>query len=123
MVAEVSNLIAASTPASPALSPADAMTLLLTAESLLLASLALVVAIGAPGQTRLARLPGGPRVLAFVAVLAMAFAATGAAISWVQLYLGHIPSDAPSRIVSIALIATIVVEPIYALLVSLGLRG
>lgn len=99
------------------------MTLLLTAETLILTALALVISIATPGQTRLPRLPGGPQLLAVIAVTAMFAAATGAAVSWAQIYTHSYPGDIPSQIVAIALILTIVVEPIFALLVALGLRS
>lgn len=102
------------------MSATDALTLLLTAESLLLAAVALAVAVAVPSRG-VQRFLISPAWLAMAAVLALAVAGLGAGFAWGELYWGSFPKDWPNRVVSGSLLFTIVLEPLIAFFLAMGM--
>jgi hypothetical protein len=100
----------------------NALSTLLTTESLMFASFALAVNLTAPSRgVRDWLIP--PKVLAGAAVFTLAFVAFGAGVAWHGIFVvGGFPSAAPEQIIALAIIAAIVMQPLLAFFLALGLR-
>jgi hypothetical protein len=100
----------------------NALAVLLTTESLLFAAFALAVNLSAPtGRVRGWAVPGP--FLAGAAVVALAIVAAGAATAWHDIFLAEGLGDDMSRVViAISVVTAIIVQPILALLLAMGLR-
>lgn len=101
------------------LSPSDALTLLLTVEGLLFATLAVVAGLAAiRTQKRTGLL--APRVLGGLVTAVIALLALAAVIAWGQIYLNNFPSDFLSRTIAVILLVAIVVQPFLAILLTIS---
>jgi hypothetical protein len=105
------------------LSPVDALTTLLTTESLLLAVVGLAVTLGAPGGRRVPRLPVRATYLAGAAVVVLAAVGAGAGFAWAELFLPTFPQGSGDRVIACTLLLAIASEPILAALLALGMRA
>lgn len=104
------------------LGPVDALSTLLTTESLLLAVVGVAVTLATPGQVRNPRLPVRPGVLAGIAVGVLSLVGVGAVFAWGQIYLGGALRPLPDLVIAVALLVAIVAEPVLAVLLALGIR-
>jgi hypothetical protein len=103
------------------LSAGDALTILLTTETLLFAALALAADLSSPaGGVRSWIIP--PRILAFVAIIAHLVVATGAGFAWAQIYIPNFPTHLPDQVIAASLIAAIGIQPFLTLFLGVGLR-
>lgn len=98
----------------------QALPALLAAESFMLATVALVATLTAPGRSRVSRLPVGPVAVAIVVVLIAA--AVGAGTAWADLYVGGSLRSAAEVVIAAALAVVVVVQPFLAGALLLGLR-
>lgn len=104
------------------LTPAVALAVLLSTESLLFAAFQFAVNLS----------DGGPRVrnwvisgpwLATIAVVALAVVAVGAGAAWFDLFLdAGFPTRIADQLVAGALATAIAIQPLLALFLALGLR-
>jgi hypothetical protein len=101
----------------------DALTVLLTVESLLLAVLGLAVTLGTPNGRRVPDLPISAGWIAAVTVAAIAAAGVGSAVAWYQIFVrpGY-PHGTPGQLIAWTLLVPIILEPGIAALLALGLR-
>jgi len=101
---------------------ANALVTLLTTESLLFAALGLAANLSTPGGRRVRRLPVSGHLLGSCAVGAFIVVATGAAAAWLQIFLSDFPSAPSDIVIAVSLIVAIAIQPVLAVLLSLGLR-
>lgn len=103
--------------------PATALAILLTTESLLFAAFTLAVNLSAPTQrVRRWLIPG--RALVGLAIAALAGVAVGSGTAWFEIFVvGGFPGDTSARIIAVALIGAIGVQPLLAFLLAMGLRS
>lgn len=106
---------------SGALPTKDALTTLLTVESLLFAALSICVALGQPTEFG-RRLPTSPLAFSLTAAGAVTLIAFGAATAWINAYLDPCPATAEEWIEGIALGAGIVAQAVFAWWVALAMR-
>lgn len=109
-------------PPQNTMSPVDALTILLTAESLLLAVVGIAVTFAITPGSRVRWLPVPLSVVAFGAVAVLALAGVGAGFAWAAIYLPHFPHPGQDRVIAIAILSTISMEPLLALALALGLK-
>lgn len=100
----------------------SALGSLLTTETLLFAALGLAANLSAPGGRRVRRLPVRGELIGGVAVGALVVVALGAAAAWSEIFLSDLPSELSEILIAVALIVAIVVQPVLAILLGLGLR-
>jgi hypothetical protein len=105
------------------LAPVDALTTLLTTESLLLVVVGFAITFAAPGQNRVPNLPISAKCLATIAVFVLAAVGAGAGIAWSELFLPKFPSDPSNQVIACSLLLAIAAEPILAALLALGMRA
>jgi hypothetical protein len=109
-------------PTADSFTSANALSTLLTTESLLFAAFSLAVSLSGPtNRVRAWLVPGS--VLAGAAVAALAGVGAGGIIAWHDLFVeGGFSRDATERVIAIAILGAIVIQPLLALLLALGLR-
>lgn len=100
----------------------DALTILLTTQSLLLAAFGLVVVMGAPGQRRPPNLLGGPKLVGGFAVAAQWAVGAGSGFSWSELFVGHWPAETAGAAVAVAILVAIIAEAVLAGILGWALR-
>lgn len=105
------------------LTAVDGLTILLTAQSLILAAFGLVVTMGAPGQRRPLHLLGGPKTVGSVAVVVQWMVGTGSGFAWSSLFVGRWPSTAAGMAVAVAILVAIVGEATLAGLLGWALAS
>lgn len=99
----------------------NALSTLLGTESLLFAAFSLAANMAnAPGRARQWVVSG--RALAGSAVAGLAFVACGAVTAWAQIFTGGRFQGPATAIVAAAVFVAIVGQPVFALLIALGLR-
>jgi hypothetical protein len=100
----------------------DALSTLLTTESLLFAAFNLAVNLSdSSSRVRGWLIPGG--VLVGAAVTSLAVVAFGAGIAWNGLFLRNgLSDDWSQRFIALALIAAIGIQPLLAFFLAMGLR-
>ena len=99
------------------LEPKDALTILLTAESLLFAAFGISVTLTAKTQTGLpAFLAQG--YLAWWITLAITVVGVGAGAAWLAVYRDSWPDDVISWFICVAIAAGVVLEAFLAVLIS-----
>lgn len=101
----------------------EALSILLTTESLLFAALSLTASLSAPGG-RGARIP--PRrgaILGGLAVLILALVALGASLAWFQIVQNNAPTGVAQCIIVYCILIAIISQPILAFLLLRGLRA
>lgn len=104
-----------------AFSTANALTALLTTESLLFAALAATVALS--GETDFGTpLLTPPLAFALVVAGVISFASVGALAAWIDV-IGWTPDGLTGFLAGYALLAVIVLEPLAAFWVALALRN
>jgi heme/copper-type cytochrome/quinol oxidase subunit 3 len=105
-----------------AFTDASAMTLLLSTESLLFAGFSLARSYAkteSQDRTWLVK----PRPLAWCMVAALAVVATGAACAWATVFQGDFPRTLPDRIMALAIIFAIIVQPLLSFLLAFGTKA
>jgi hypothetical protein len=101
---------------------ANALATLLTTESLLFAAFTLAVNLSAPTQRARRWLVPAP-VLVGIAVLALIVVAFGGATAWFEMFVvGGFTRIFAERVIAAAIVGAILVQPVLALLLALGLR-
>jgi hypothetical protein len=101
---------------------ADALGTLLTVEGLLFAAFALSVTLAGPSERPRAWLIPAP-VLAGIAVAALVVVAAGAGSAWERIFVRNgFPVDFSRRIIAIAILTALIVQPLLAFLLAMGLR-
>jgi hypothetical protein len=100
----------------------DALTILLTAESLLLAALGLAIVAAVPNGRRIPNLPVSPFALGLGAVAAILIAAIGSGAAWWEIFIVQGTQGAAPTLISGSILVTIIAEPIIAFLLALGMR-
>lgn len=111
------------TPPEPALlAPGEALAALLATESLLLAVVGLIFSVLAAQGRRIARLPLPAGWLAACAIAVLTFVAVGASAAWWQIFGRQWPEASSARLVASALIVAITTQPLFGLVIALGLR-
>src|SRR3954454_17299579 len=100
----------------------NALASLLTTESLLFAALGLAANLSTPGGRRIRRLPVSAHLLGRGAVGAFIVIAAGAAAAWLQIFLSDFPSRPADVVIAVSLIVAIVIQPVLAVVLGLGLR-
>ena len=107
---------------STGVTPDDALSTLLTTESLLFAVFGLVVSLTSSiGRARKWILR--PTVIGDIVVALIALVAFGAAVAWHDSYVaGGFPRDGSQRIMALTVVAAVVAQPILAFLLTVGLR-
>ena len=101
--------------------PAEALTILLTVEGLLLAALSISSALA--GETKSGRqLVSSAFRFGLLTAMVISAVALGAASAWSQLFEGRL-SDGWAFLPSLALAIGIVAQPLFALWIALSLRG
>jgi len=98
---------------SVGLGPADALTLLLTVESLLLAALAAAVALMGPQAAGGRPIAVGGGLAALIAA-AITMVAVGAGAAWSSLYITPGPRGLTAWIEAIALAVGIIAGPLFS---------
>jgi hypothetical protein len=116
-----SGALAASTNGVPKLS---LLSVLLTTEGLLFAALTIGVTLAA-SSTFGPKTLVSPATLAFIAAGVLMIVGTAAILAWADLFWGKgWPAGANGRVEAIALLFAIAVQPLFALLVAVGIwRG
>lgn len=109
--------------APPALSTTDALTLLLTVETLLLAALAVSVALAAPSEHGGPPAVRGPRLARSITAV-IVLVAVGATSAWLDLYTGsgHSPDGVRAWTIAIGLAAGVVASPILSIWITRGVE-
>ena len=89
----------------------------------MLAVVSLTATLGAPGRSRVPDLVVSPFALAMSAAVAIGFLGVGAVLCWSGMYVGG--SWRPLRDVGVAsaLLVAILFQPVFAVMVALGLRS
>lgn len=101
---------------------ANALGTLLTTESLLFAAFTLAVNLSAPTNRVRRWLIPGPLLVA-VAIVALGAVAVGAATAWFEIFVvGGFPKQGAERIIAGAVVGAIVIQPLLAFLLAMGLR-
>lgn len=97
------------------------LTALLTTEGLVFTAVSVSVSIG--GKSAFGPKPQLPTgAMAFVAALTLVLVAVGAGLAWADLFGGkHWPSGGNSQTGAVALLVAIVVQPVLALSIAVGL--
>ncbi len=100
----------------------SALSTLLTTESLLFAAFGLTVNLLNPSnRVRAWLIPGG--VLAGAIVFAIFVVAFGAAVAWHDIFLAEgLATDGSERILAFSIAGAIVIQPLLAFLLAMGLR-
>lgn len=99
----------------------DALTILVTVETLVFAALAVVVSFGLP-SSRLPKLPISIFKLGLLAVGFVTAIAFGAFMAWWSIFIGHWPTHFQPEATAAAIAAAIVGQPGFAALLACGLR-
>ena len=94
-------------------SSANALTSLLTTESLLFAVFGLTVSLGGSPAARI-DLASPSRALAVVAACVLTLLALGAAVSWVDLFIGHWPGSFARWFPICTIALGIITQPMFA---------
>ena len=102
--------------------PIDALTILLTAESLLLAVVGLAVSFCAPGGKRVPNLPVPAPVIVWASVIILAIAGIGAGFAWSEIFIPHYPFDFAGFMIAGSIVVAIASEPILAFFLALGTK-
>jgi hypothetical protein len=100
----------------------DALTILLTAESLLLAALGLAIVAAVPNGRRIPRLPLPPFAIGLIAVGAILVTAIGSGAAWWQLFITQGTRGVAQVLIAGSILVTIIAEPVIALLLAMGMR-
>jgi hypothetical protein len=100
----------------------DALTILLTAESLLLAALGLAIVAAVPNGKRIPRLPIAPFAIGLVAVGAIVVAAIGSVAAWWEIFITQGTHGAAQFLIAGSILVTIIGEPFIALILAMGMR-
>jgi hypothetical protein len=98
---------------------ANALTALLTVESLLFAALGLTAALATPG-TRVRKLPTA-RTLGFVVASFITLVAAGGMLAWSTIYLDHWPCDIRRSLIALVLGLAILGQPLLCWVLARGL--
>lgn len=101
---------------------AQALSTLLTVESFMLAVISLTATFSAPGRARLSGLPVSGVQLALGLAGTISFLAIGAVLCWAGMYVGGTWRPLREVIVAITLLVAIIVQPVVAFLMALGVR-
>lgn len=107
--------------AEPALSNVQALSLLLTVESFLLATLNIAITLSAPGRKRVARIRKIP--VPEISAGLIVVVAVGALSAWLGMYSGSNWLPFQEIIIAGALLIAIVAQPIFAILIAYGMRS
>ena len=99
----------------------DALTILLTSETLVFAALAVVVSFALP-STRVPNLPVSVPVLGFIAVAFVGVIGFGAFLAWWSTFVNHWPKHFQGEAIAVTIAVAVVGQPIFALLLALGLK-
>lgn len=106
---------------APGLTDVQALSMLLTTESLVFAVVGLTISFASSGnRPRAFVIPPGLIIACAVGLIALL--ATGAGFAWVKVFWQDFPRDVPAQAIAILLALAIASEPILALLVASGLR-
>jgi len=105
------------------LSHSDALIVLITVETLLLAALNIGVVMAAPIETGWGISRGAVAVAAFVAVVVLAAVAAGAGLAWAQLFLSPWPKGLMTQLEALGILIGLAVQPFFALAVAIGVKG
>src|SRR4051812_44982088 len=108
--------LAAGKTLAPGFTVTNALSSLLTAESLLFAALSLAANLSMPGGPLVRRLPIPGGWLAGIAIGGLVAVSLGAAVAWGKIFVCAFPSDASGILVAVALIVAIVIQPALAVL-------
>lgn len=100
----------------------NALTTLLTTESLLFAALGLAANLSSVGGPRIRKLPVSGEVLGGAAVLVLSLVAVGAVTAWSKIFLREFTNEWDDIVIAAALLLAIVAQPLLAVLLGLGLR-
>jgi hypothetical protein len=112
-------LITASSAAS-GFTDANALSSLLTVESLLFAAIGASISLSNTG-TWVRDLPISARALGFFACGFLSLVAVGGVLSWTIIFGDHWPCDARRAIIALILLVAIVGQPILAWVIAKGL--
>lgn len=104
------------------LTTVDALTILLTTQSLLLTAFGIVVVMGTPGQRRPPNLLGGAAFVGAVAVLTQLVVGAGSGFAWSDQFLTKWPHHLAGRFVAISILVAIIGEALLATLLGWALR-
>jgi len=117
------DALVAATPPPPrqGFTSVNALTALLSTESLLFAALNVALGLTSPVEGGRPLLIG-PRKLAFAAFWLLAGVAAGAALAWCDLFLGDWPSDPLALVPIFCLLGGILAQPVFALVIALGIK-
>lgn len=96
--------------------------MLLTTESFMLAVVGLAVNLASPGQKGVRKFPVPATVLAATATLALALAALGALLAWLDIYAGGSIRPYPDSLLAAIVLLIILVQPTLAVMVAMGMR-
>jgi hypothetical protein len=105
-----------------AFTDANALSSLLTVESLLFASLSVTVSISGR-QRRVPDLPLKPSTLGYLAFALLSLVALGALMAWANIFLDPAPSSFRRWVIAAGLAAAIVAQPALAWAIARGLRN
>jgi hypothetical protein len=103
-------------------SDVDALTALLTVESLLLAVLALAVTIGTPDGRRVRKQLLPAKVVGWATVALTSLLAAAGVCAWLKIFGPDFPRDLPGRAIACSLLIAIVGEPLLAAVLAVGLH-
>lgn len=106
---------------SSQISDAEALTILLTAESLIFAVLSAAIAFAQPGR-RVSALPTSAFTLGLAAVTLLSIVALGALLAWVGVYGNHWPCSLRQDLIALTVATAIVGQPIFAGVIAKGLK-
>jgi hypothetical protein len=107
---------------SSQISDAEALTVLLTAESLILVVLSAAIAFSQPGR-RVSALPLSAFHLGLGAVGLLTIVAAGGLLAWIGVYANHWPCSMRQDFIAVAIMAAIVGQPVFAAVIAKGLKA
>jgi hypothetical protein len=103
------------------LNDSEALVVLITAESLLLAVISVIVVFSRGGRD-IPDLPAKPFTLGIVATGFLVAIAVGAIAAWWGLYIGSWPCSFRGSLIALAVAIAAVTPPIFAAVITRGLR-